>query len=370
MPMPVSGSYGRPTGCSSKAMGGAAEGMDISALRGESELVTVFDDFDDTMIVTDPGVVSNADTTINLWEECDWNLASIGTSSTNTVDMQDPNVTAKWHPSCMRFVTGDDEDTGVGMQLDMLANINHGVLLDVAGTDDIAISGHRNFQHVIIPDSAIGAAVLDDTTFVFACRVGIRADIDANGGGAWDSKAFIGWAESGDVDVLVLATGLVSVSGGTEGPVVGFNINEDGGIIGVSQATFGTALAAGTNFIQMVDAGGVDGTTANGSETAGDTTWFDLALRMDIGNISANAGTTKFYSRRVPLVSGAAGWSDADQSTANFNWTLNGTLTDAIPNNDVALVPTIEVINGPTTDVDGVIFLDWWTMGCSRISRL
>ena len=45
-------------------------------------------------------------------------------------------------------------------------------------------------------------------------------------------------------------------------------------------------------------------------------------------------------------------------------------LLNQTPNHTVALVPTIEVINGPTANRDGVFLVDWWAFGCSRFSRL
>ena len=117
----------------------------------------------------------------------------------------------------------------------------------------------------------------------------------------------------------------------------------------------------------------MDGTVANGAAVAGDTVWYDLALRMDFADISETTGngTTTFYYRRVPTINGAAGWTDSDQSTANFNWTTHSTvLTDQCPNNDEALIPTIEWINGPTGNTDGVVYLDWWSMGMTRPSRI
>ena len=125
----------------------------------------------------------------------------------------------------------------------------------------------------------------------------------------------------------------------------------------------------------MIAAGGVDGTLANGAKVVGDTMWFDLALRMDIIDMSDDAanGSTRFFYRgplnRVSPVN--AGKDEMSQpGQGYYPWREHSTvLLNQTPNNDVSLVPTIEVIDGPTTDTDMVFYLDWWTMGRSRVSR-
>ena len=42
-------------------------------------------------------------------------------------------------------------------------------------------------------------------------------------------------------------------------------------------------------------------------------------------------------------------------------------LLNQVPNGSPVSVPTIEVINGSTADIDCVVFVDWWAMGRSRI---
>ena len=351
-----------------KSLGGAAEEMDISATFGESDMVTVFDDFNDVMPASGFSEAAAADGTTNLMEECGWVLTEDAgvTSVADSVTMNDPGIVADTFQSSLRIYPGTADDAGGNMQLDGVNDITAGVAYLGSATVDLVIAGHRNFPHIWIPETAAGATVLDNTVWTFGCRLGLRADITTTDSGDWEGKMFIGWAEAGDTSLLTHDTGAITITSG--GPLVGFHVGETGIINGVSHRTVATAMAEGTNQTALGAAGMVDGTVANGSTTAGDTAWFDLALRMTISDMSdddAN-GATEFYWRKVNPTTGSPG-----SGTQNINgWAKHGTvLSNQTPNNDVALVPTIEVINGPTAGTDCVAFLDWWTFGCSRHSR-
>ena len=346
--------YSRPLGVSNRGFGGAGLNLGIEALCGETEMVTTFDDFNGVV-----GVEAGDGTT--NWETLGWELQEVGTTPANdTVSMNDANTVTERFDSCIKIYPGDDEDDGISMQLDRVTNTI---------VDSGAAGG---FPHIWIPETAAGATVNDNTTFIFATRIGLRADVTTDGAGDWDGKMFIGWAEAGDAAVLVRTTGLLTVSSGA-GPVVGFGVNEDGSIVLIAQRTVDTALAEGTNFTTMIAAGGVDGTVANGAVTAGDTMWFDLALRMDIVDQSSatDNGAVRGYYRRVrDISSGAPGQRDSRLAgDGPGGWVQHGTvLENACPNHDVGMVPTIEAINGPTSGQDVIMYVDWWCMGVSRYS--
>jgi hypothetical protein len=238
--------------------------------------------------------------------------------------MNDINVVTLNYDSCIRIAPSTDADAGGNMQLDLLKG--------GFGT----IVGTRNFPHIWIPETAtvpttsgVAGTALDNTTWVFACRIGLRADITTTGSGVWSGKAFIGWAMAGDTSVMTAAGGAITVNG----------------------------------------------TVANGATAPGDTMWFDLALRMDITDMSDNAanGSTRFFSRgplnRVKPTN--AGKDEFAQPGEGYMpWVEHGTvLTNQTPNSAEALVPTIEVINGDNAGEDCIFYLDWWAMGRSRPSR-
>jgi len=348
--------FSKAVGCTRHAMGGAAEGMGIEALAGDTEMVTIFDDFNGIVLKEGFGDGAN-------WETARWVLKDdpVGAPTGDEISMNDDDTGASEldFNSCIRIFPGTVNDRGGNMQL------------DVANGAVAAATTLYDFHHMWIPTSATvggnygslaAAAALDNSTWVFACRIGFRADLTVtagtNGIGDWNGKVYIGWAEAGDGSIMDHDTGVITQA--EDGPLVGFHIGEDGSIDGISQRTVNTAYAEGTNLTELVAAGGVDGTVANGATTAGDTMWFDLALRMDIvdQNAAANNGTTRFYWRKVLPGSQLGEW--------NPHPTV---LTNQTPNNNVILVPTIEVMSGPTADLDCVVFLDWWAFGRNRQNR-
>lgn len=347
------------------AQGGAAAGMHIDATAGEGDMVTVFDDFNGVMPTTEFGAASAADGTVNIWEENGWVMTDIGTPATDEVGMNDPADVDQWYPSCIRIAPSTVEDEGGNMQLDHINSSAVGSYTG-SGTNDLTFH-RREFPHLWIPETAAGVTAIDNTIWTFGCRVGLRADITTTGSGAWDSKAFIGWSVAGEAAIMTLGTGVLAVAAAAD-QLLGFHFPEDGSIDGISQRVGTTAYVEGTNFTELVPAGGVDGTTANGAVTAGDTMWFDLALRMTVTDWSETSnGATEFFYRRVPALNPGKPGQPGEKLPP---WQKHGTaLLNQVPLHTVSLVPTIEVINGPTADVDGVVYLDWWSFGCSRVSR-
>ena len=343
----MSSHFKGPLVAAHSAMGGAAMELGIGGLAGETNIITVFDDFNGVVPTEAFGAATN-------WETMGWVLTDVGVPANDEVGMNDPADVDQWNPSCIRIDTGDTEDTGGNMQLDRI-------------NASLPASGGHSFPHLCLPETAAGVAALDNTIITFACRVGLRADTDAVGSGAWDSKAFIGWSVAGEGAIMTPGTGVLAVAG-AEDQLLGFHIPEAGAIDGIAQRVGTTAYAEGTNFTRMVAPGGVDGTVANGATTAGDTIWFDLALRAQVTDWSllTGNGRVEFFWRRIDKRTDAPGAARQEFPP----WIRHSTrLTNQIPSHTVGLVPTIEAINGPTADTDGQVFLDWWCFGLSRVSR-
>ena len=343
----------KPIGCSEHAMGGAASQLGLEALTGLTDMYTCFDDFNQMMTGTE-GTSESA-----IWEDSSWVLTDDGSAPTgDEICLNDPANTDVFAPSCLYWFGGTGDDSGGNMQLDRL----NGAI----GT----LVGSQEFPHIWIPETDAGVTRHDNTVWVFATRIGLRADITTTGSGAWDGKAFIGWAAAGDTSLMTHTDGELTITSG--GELIGFHVTELGAIRGISHRTAATAMAEATNFTALTAAAAVDGTVANGAVTAGDTMWFDLALRMNITDMSSDTanGSTEFFIRRVPRVSGKPGDAGGQLPGQGSAWARHATvLTNQTPNNDVALVPTIELLNGPTGGVDCVLFVDWWMFGASRMSR-
>lgn len=351
--------YSKPLGAGQYGMGGAATDLGIEALAGETEMITVFDDFNDPLPNTEFGAVSAADGTTNAWEECGWVMTDVGTPTGDEVGMNDPGDVDVWTPSCIRIMTATTEDEGGNMQLDLINSTADGTYLG-SGTNDMTFY-RRNFPHLWFPETAAGVTAPDNTVWTFGCRIGLRADFTNGGLGDWDSKLYIGYAVAGEAAVMTPGTGAISVAAAAD-QLVGFHVGEDGSLDGISQRVGTTAYAEGTNFTELLAAGGVDGTVANGAATAGDIMWFDLAFRMTVLDSSETTGNgaTRFYHRRVPK-----------PGDGYKPWVEHPTvLIDQTPSHTVSLVPTIEAINGPTAGRDGMVYLDSWAFGVSRYSLL
>ena len=356
------GRYDKPLGAGPRAFGGAGHNLGIEALAGETEMVTIFDDFNSIIHSDTFGDGVGGD-----WGVLGWTLTDDGTPVADYIGMNDPTSQLPFD-SCIRIRPGTDGDEGGQMQLDLLNNA-------VA----VPTSAH-NFQHLWLENTAQpGVTALDNTVSIFAMRVGFKPDFDSANTN-FDGKAYIGWAEAGDTSILTetgvtMATPIITQN--ETGPLVGFCFPEDGTINGVSQRLLtGIAYVEGTNFTQLVPAGGMDATVANGAETAGDMMWWDLAVKLTVTDMSDNDdnGFTEFFYRRVPPLLGgniqqATVGAGAVGQAANA-WIRHPTvLENQTPNNDVVLVPTIEVICGPTAGNDFECALDWWAFGRGRTSR-
>ena len=219
--------YGRPIGASRDAFGGAGLNLPVGCLEGEGDMIYTFDDFNGF-------VAGEAFDSDGILEDTGWTLAQDGTPTDDLISMNDaPTVTSDFD-SCLRIFPGTDGDQGGNMQLDM-----------VNGT--VVGNGEPRFPHIWIPEDAavpstsgVAGEVLDNTTWVFACRIGLRADLTTTSSGNFDGKVYIGWAEAGATTILTetgvtMATPIITQA--ETGPMVGFCIPEDGSINGISQRT-------------------------------------------------------------------------------------------------------------------------------------
>jgi hypothetical protein len=350
-------------------MGGAAENLGIEALAGDTDMVTVFDDFNHIMPNAPLPTVPTSDAATNAWTDCGWVISDAGATTTPVagyIGMNNPATVTNDYSSCIKIYGGTADDEGGNFQLDLIA-----ADLASAANNLTALSGRYNFPHMWIPETAAiqeggllagdtANTALDGTTWMFACRVGFRSDDNATtGAGNWDSNTFIGFAKTAEAAVMTPTTGVISVAAADD-VLVGFHIPLDGSIDGISQRVGNTAYAAGTNFTELRPAGSVDNTVANLCDVVGQTVWYDLAFRMDIIDMSdvANNGTTQFYWRRVLPGMQLGDW--------NRHTTV---LTNQTPNSATSLVPTIEHLNGLLADADSAILLDWWCFGRSRVNR-
>lgn len=329
-----------PLGVSSGNFGGLAAGANLFATDGMSDAITVFEDFNFCMKTYDTFAAAPILATMGAV------VTDIGsTASLIGVNPSSAAANGSIFSSCLHLFAGTDDDNGGNIQISA----------DLAAA---AATGINPFQYIWIPNTTL-ATRLDGIHLGFACRVGLQSVL----GPAWTGKFYIGWAEQGDVDVMVPTTGAIAVAGGTEGPLLGFHVNEGGSIDGIAQRTFGTAMAEGTNFTTLVAPA-----RWNSGLAANEIVWFDLALHAHYVDASdaANNGTVSFAWRRVA--------PPATHQARNLNpaWVKHQTvLQNQLPYNAVNLVPTIELINGPvaTTGNDSNVWLDWWTFGITRYSH-
>jgi hypothetical protein len=323
--------------------------MGIEALAGDSDMVWTFDDFNG--VIASEGFGDAA-----FWETTGWILtADAGGSTGSAISMNAAATTTSSFDSCIKILSATAEQDGGQMQLDLLN-----------GAVAVPVNMHP-FPHIWIPQTAAGVAELDNTIWVFACRVGLSTGDTTDGD--WDHGAFIGWSEAGDTTILDNDTMVLTDA---DGSYWGFHFNITGCIDGISKRTPGDSMVEGTNWTRLVGTGGIDGTVANGATTIGDTMWFDLALRINIDDQSDDAanGTTEFYYRRVPSFPQRPGNRTYYVPGDNPTWTRHSTvLTNETPNGAIIHVPTIECINGNTAGDDMTFFVDWWAMGTSRYSR-
>jgi hypothetical protein len=245
-----SGRYSRPLGAGDNAFGGAGLNLGIEALAGETEMITTFDDFNDRR---DAAAVAGAGD-----PRPGWFSSVINVATGNLINLNDPGATPQpvAFQSSLRVLPGTIEDAGVNLQI-------------VGGTDGSS-------PHVWIQDRDADAAGGDNTSIVFACRVGVGLAAAA-AGEVWQGKFFVGFAISGDVQVLNNTTGEIDLA--TDGPLLGFHMAEDGHIdlISVRDGIAGP-LVDGTHFTQLVDTSWNANLQPELGTANHQPTWFDLAL--------------------------------------------------------------------------------------------
>lgn len=327
------------------------QGLESIVSVDPGSIQIVFDDFDDWVSATSCNGVTIGDLANSalgpIWDQVGWQLTQIGTESATT-----PHVGMNWSDSgttfssSIRFFMGTQVDAGCSAQLDQ-ENFVH------------KHSGDASFPHMYIPDEdSVIKDVMDDRVFVFGFRVGFREDVPAggtDGDGDWSHKVFIGFIGDTDTQVLDVSTGLITQPETTG--LVGFHVLEDGSVRGVSQRTVNTAYAEGTNFTELLAAGGVDGTIANGALIDGGTLFFDFIVKIDItdSDNDSDNGTTSFWYRKI-----IPGTTSQPSFTAHPTTLSNQFPQEADPQD---LVPHIEFIHGPNAGRDGGIWLSWWAFG-------
>jgi hypothetical protein len=311
--------------------------MNLFALDGESEIVSTFDDFNGYVQDEHFGGAAN-------WETQGWALTDAGTTTTPVADymsMNDGSVDTDFY-SCIRFVAGTAADEGGNAQL-----LGAGQTLP-------ASSGGGGFPHIWIPTSGMDTEVLDSTIITFACRVGVVSNAVT-----CDGKFFIGFAEVGDTSILTTTTGVITIA--STGALFGFHFNADSQdtLRFISHRTAATAMAEGTNFTELTD-------SIDTGYTIGHPRVFDLAFRMVVSNMSDNANNG-FSVAAWREVGGQANPGNEGISLPGEGYvpySLSDTLDNQNPNSATMLVPTVELLNGPTNQTQ--LKLDWWAMGLSR----
>ena len=353
--------YGRPLGASRDAFGGAGLNLPVGCLEGEGDMIYTFDDFNGYL-------AQDSFSGTAIFEDSGWVLTDdAATPTADTIQMNSSATATADFDSCLRIFPGTGDSTGGQMQL---------ALSDQAiGT----IVGQLDFPHITVPEDAsipsrgAGGAgtALDSTTWVFATRIGLNADVTGTGTN-WNGAMFIGWASAGDTSILDHDTGVITDAAGN---LHGFQVGIDGSIRGISKRITGDSQVDGTNYTELLTAASADNTVANGARVVNDTMWFDLALRMDITDMSddtANGSTRFFYrgplNRVSPLNPGRDEFSKPGEGY--HPWREHSTvLLNETPNHSEFLVPAIETLNGATAGLDCCMYTDWWVMGRSRVSR-
>jgi len=329
---------GRPLGVSEQGAGATLTNMNLFALDGESEIVSVHDDFNGYVMDEHFGGANN-------WETQGWALTDAGTTTTPVADfmsMNDGSVDTDFY-SCIRVVAGTAADEGGNAQL-----------LGAGAAALPSASGGGGFPHIWIPTSGMDTEVLDKTVITFHCRVGVVSNAVT-----CDGKWFIGFAEVGDTSILTTTTGVITIA--STGALFGFHFNADSQdtLRFVSHRTAATVMATTVNFLELTD--GIDV-----GYTAGHPRVFDLSFRLIVNNMSDNAnnGISAAAWREVggQVNPGNEGINLPGEGYAPYN--LTALLDNQTPNSGTMLVPTIELMNGPTNHTQ--LKLDSWSMGLSR----
>ena len=331
----------KPLGAGRHAFGGAGLNLGVDALSGEGDIITTVEDFNGQL--TDGGITGNRPGGA-------WTSLAIGVGATASVN-----------------------DLALGNPYESSARLNCGGAVDAGGNAQQNVDSPA--PRIWLPDTSVAPTTLDHTVVTLACRVGIISDAPT-----FDGKFFIGFAQDGDQDVMVVTSGAIAVA--STGALVGLHINADIAVIPnislIAKRAPAAAMAQDVNFTNLIS--GVD--SFETGLTAGVPRWFDLAFRMSITNMSDvnSNGGVRAYFRRVPEAGGAfetpnreaPGLRETQASDSGAvkveEWREhNVVLENQSPNDATALVPTIEFLNGPTNESDFLV--DWLVMGISRFSR-
>lgn len=351
--------HSKPLGGGRHAFGGGGLNLPITHLAGEGDLTGTFDDFQQIVQARDLATATVGDIEVLGWTVTEVGAAPVASS----VFVNDPAAAGHWEDT-LTIDCGTENNKGGNLQLNPDGS--------VSGTAGV-------FPHIWLPDNGVITA-LDNTIVSFAARIGIVTD---DAGGVFNGKLFIGFAVTGDVDVMVPSTGVIDLVGGVEGPIVGVHINADSSVTPnislIAQRIFGAALVDGTNFTNMVS--GVD--SFETGLTPAVPSWFDVGFRMHITNWSDNDdnGAVRGYFRRVPVAGGvfetanreAPGLRETQASESGAvkveEWREHSVVlqNQCVAPNAARYVPTIEAINSTGDNSDFLI--DWWSMGISRFSR-
>lgn len=340
---PYSSRHSVPLGGNRHALGGAGLNLDVSALGGETDMATAFEDFNQNVALAGAG----ANTPLPGWTATDI------TGVAGQVGIN-PQVSLQHFASSLTITCGATANGGLNLQP----------------------IGDSRSPYIWISDDVTPTSQ-DQTIFTFACRVGLG---NAIGVGPWEGKAFVGFAGNPDAGVMTAVGGALAVP--SFNGLVGFHVAEDGHVDFVSQRLAATALVAGTNFTPVFPAGTIDFTFAE------QIVWLDLAFVLTFvdGSDATNNGSAEAFVRRVPLPGGPVDTANTQVVGRESRYTSgNDVATDApwSPAGAVLLnqnprpssangelIPTIELLNGPTGAAQqSTLLLDWWSMGHSRLSR-
>jgi len=342
---------------SRQLFGGAGSDLDIVAAGGLTDLITVFDDFNGFVPLTDVTTTQSA-TTVNHWEENGWVLTAVGAPTACQITMNDAAQTVN-PQSCIWLNAGTVASTGGNLQLDSAAALDQ-YDAGAAGVSDIDISYvRRNFEHLTFP--RVTGGVGSFRKFILAFRLGFVT----SSAGTFDGAIYVGINPTADPAIMTAATGVINTGAEVAGGYFGIHVNGNATaaektIYGVSQRTSGTAMATGTNRIVLET--GIDATLGAATSFY---YWMDFAIEVVPLVAGVATGSTTFYTRRIGRLSDATYNTNID---ANAKWRRVGTLIGATPNNSVALVPTIEFINGDAAVLSDFA-LDWWAFGLGRTRR-
>lgn len=337
--MPYSARYESALGASHEAFAGMGAALGVEALAGDTDLATAFEDFNQLV----PSVTFGEAGAAGL-RAASWELSDVGVPVADEISINVGSLVFAERNSLLYILAGTAADTGGNAQL------------YVQAVPEVAYNG------IFLPANGVSAAVLDNTVVTLAARVGLMSN-----GATWDGKFFFGFAQSGDVQILVSATGAIVVP--TTGSLLGFHVAEDGHIDLINARGAVDPMVNGTNFTLMQD------TTWNAGLTAEVPVWFDLALRAtytDMSDATAN-GSCRAAIRRVRPTSlvqpGVAPSEPARAAGGRMGrWQrVTTVLRNQLPNDATILVPTLELQNGPVRQ--SRVAVDWWAMGVSRPSR-